>query len=464
MLRGEIDKVRILSDIGGLSVFQGKTTPPARLTPTTITETPLPEDKVSAFSPLAQPLAQPLEVALPAATPAKTYVSAVPTSISMEVVHSGPENDNPFMNPVSACLVGHFDREIEAHPKAKDALLKLAPEQQKQVRDLIGHESLRDASSPSPKYTSTKAVENLVGLLASGRLLAKDSQGSTTLDHLVQLQNEPLDAGFTSKRGVLFAELTANLNCAGETHQYTHGTCSPTSLEYLHVKKEPSDYARVMVGLLSEGGEVKFKGGETFERNCTGIKDDSSGRSNIDRVYQSSMMGHACQNRALYNNYDDSFYSLSHRKFRESGLFNTQSNHLMTQIFGKTTKVMEYDNNPKTFQADVKRALNLDQAVWVSLKWDPNPDARDSNHALAVEKWENGKVYLRNPHGEQEDGGTNGPSRSLQGDKGEIVLDQEVFFKHLNSAIRPERPFYHVWANRVRFFFGGEEGVKKGPN
>lgn len=411
-----------------------------------------------------QPWPQPEVVAEKKAPPSQPEEKPVGVPVPATLLMEGPAPESAETRQQSALagsLVQHFATSLQQNPKALAALEKWPHQQRAKLDDLIRDNSLERSFLHQGPHTPTKAMGLLPELIASGRLLDKDKTGKTTLDHLREIQEQPLEGNFQA--GVVVSELLANLHNPGEINQRNRGTCTVTTIEYFHASQQPSDYARLVKELVRSEGKAHFQTGQVCWTNPTGLGEDSSGRSSVDRIYQSSMMQAAYKGIALYNNHNDTFWTRGWtRQFRDSGLFSHQSGYLMEQVLGKPTQVMEYEGNRQRFEADMLRALNLGQTVFVAMAWHPDPQDRDSNHALAVEKIENGKVYLRNPWGDGEKGGDNGPPRELVDDKGRVVVSQDDFFAHLKGAIRPERNFFNVWANRIRYHLQGEAGILKG--
>lgn len=385
----------------------------------------------------------------------------VPSTLIMMEAPAPESHSKPQQSALIKSLVGHFNNKLAENPKAQDALNNWTPEQRAQLDGLMAHPSLESAFLHTGRHTPTKAMEVLPGLIASGRLLDKDKTGKTTLDHLCELQGQPMEHPLES--GVVTSELLANLANPGEINQRNRGTCTVTTIEYFHCAQQPSDYTRLVKELVQEDAKAHFQTGKVCWTNPTGLKDDHSQRSSVDRVYQSSMMQAAYDGRALYNNLNDSFWTIGWtRQWRDSGLSHEHSGYLLEQALGTKHQVMEYEGNQKRFEADILRAHNLGQQVFVAMRWSPDKDDIHANHALAIEKIEGDKVYLRNPWGDGETGGENGPPRELVGEHGQVVMSKSDFFDRLNGAIRPQRNFFNVWANRIRYHFGGEKAILKG--
>ncbi|MFN8606620.1 MAG: hypothetical protein U0931_03745 [Vulcanimicrobiota bacterium] len=386
----------------------------------------------------------------------------VPSTLMMLMESTPPEVDSkPQQSALSQSLVGHFHNKLAQNPKAQDVLKSWTPEQRAQLDGLLAHPCMEASFLHTGPHTPGKAMEVLPGLIASGRLLNQDRNGKTTLDHLCELQGQTLEHPL--ENGVVTCELLANLANPGEINQRNRGTCTVTTIEYFHCSQQPSDYTRLVKELVKQDAEAHFQSGKVCWTNPTGLKDDHSKRSSVDRVYQSSMMQAAYDGRALYNNLNDSFWTIGWtRQWRDSGLSHQHSGYLLEQALGCKHEVMEYQGNQKRFEADILRAHNLGQQVFVAMRWSPDKDDVHANHALAIEKIEGDKVYLRNPWGDGETGGDNGPPRQLVGEHGQVVMSKSDFFDRLNGAIRPQRNFFNVWANRIRYHFGGEKAILKG--
>lgn len=415
--------------------------------------TPAPVVRESPVENVPEPGSQP-SVQRAASTP-------VPATLMM-LENPAPEVDQkPQPSLLLKSLVGHFQGKLAENLKAQEALQSWNPEQRAQLDGLMTHPGMEAAFLHTGPHTPTKAMEALPGLIASGRLLSKDKTGKTTLDHLCQLQSQAMEEPLQS--GVVTSELLANLANPGEINQRNRGTCTVTTIEYFHCAQQPSDYIRLVKELVQKDAKAHFQGGKVCWTNPTGLKEDDSKRSSVDRVYQSSLMQAAYEGRALYNNFNDSFWTIGWtRQWRDSGLSHQHSGELLEQALGTKHEVMEYEGNQKRFEADILRAHNLGQQVFVAMRWSPDKDDVHANHALAIEKIEGDKVYLRNPWGDGESGGDNGPPRELTGEHGQVVMSKTDFFDRLNGAIRPQRNFVNVWANRIRYHFGGEKAILKG--
>ena len=457
----------VINPLSGL--FTPKLRPNGRLPfvqPSELQNVALPQESVSLLGTPAPVVTEKALVTqapepVKAAPAARLSSVAVPTSLMM-MENPAPEVESkPQQSSLIKSLIGHFNNKLAENPKAQDVLTSWTPEQRARLDQLIAHPSMEAAFLHTGKHTPSKAMEVLPGLIASGRLLDKDKTGKTTLDHLCELQGQEMELPLES--GVVTSELLANLANPGEINQRNRGTCTVTTIEYFHCSQQPSDYTRLVKELVKKDAEAHFQTGKVCWTNPTGVKADDSGRSSVDRVYQSSMMQAAYDGRALYNNHNDSFWTIGWtRQWRDSGLSHQYSGYLLDQTLGSKHEVMEYEGNQKRFEADILRAHNLGQTVFVAMRWSPDKDDKHANHALAIEKIAGDKVYLRNPWGDGETGGDNGPPRELVGEHGQVVMSKSDFFDRLNGAIRPQRNFINVWANRIRYHFGGEEAILKG--
>src|SRR5438445_82260 len=70
------------------------------------------------------------------------------------------------------------------------------------------------------------------------------------------------------------------------------------AMEYLLLTQDPGHFAEIVDGITSPGLTGKLHGGDTISLPEAAIKSDGSGRSDLDRLLQSSIM-----NRARMLNY-----------------------------------------------------------------------------------------------------------------------------------------------------------------
>lgn len=135
-------------------------------------------------------------------------------------------------------------------------------------------------------------------LLDSGRILAKDANGKTVLDHLQRLQAEVGDDKFKKE---ILTSLVAQLAKPEEISQGNYSICAQATVEYLHAKDDPADYARLVTDLVTRG-ETSTRGGARLFLNESGLQQDQSGRSATSRLFQSTLSDFANGESLDYDN------------------------------------------------------------------------------------------------------------------------------------------------------------------
>lgn len=342
-------------------------------------------------------------------------------------------------------------------------------------------------------------------LLDSQRLTLKNPQSGSVLEQLVRYQEGDVPPGFDKRQG--FADLTSVLAEPGKIKQADASACAQTTIEYIHARSYPADYARVMVDLLSKG-KTQLASGDNMALNPTGIPDDHRGRTSTSRVYQASLSDMAngdvlgydgrsgfhpkgqqkvveidnlsqldaagkpmhygvdqekmefvepsklypfrAVERIKIDGQERRVYADSLEFVKHGGLSENEALRALEAVTGQGMKVHRagevtgwgaldwmYSRNSKrkaleeTLQKDLQRGVPL----YVTLAWDATPQARDSFHALALEKIENGRVYLRNPWGDGDQGA--GDRRVENSKTGQVSLPLEEFHQRYSSHIGP---------------------------
>lgn len=100
--------------------------------------------------------------------------------------------------------------------------------------------------------------------LTESALLKRDLRGGRPLvDNLLALLgvNVHPDITITSQEQLLDDVITEILDPNGQVNQGEAGTCSPTSMQTLMIIVNPSEYARLQLGLLSKAGSAQLANG-----------------------------------------------------------------------------------------------------------------------------------------------------------------------------------------------------------
>jgi len=277
---------------------------------------------------------------------------------------------------------------------------------------------------------SQNVDSRLISMLRDGTVDKMDHTGATMVDNLHRLDNQQMAQGLTN-RGVM-DEVLETVHRPGVIHQDTKGSCTVTTLEYLHVKKDPADYVRVVGDLTSQGGETTLKNGERVLRNPTGLAPDGTSRSSIDRIYQSTMMDYG--GGGHYDNVVDGHVQLN-GKAGDSGLNYRGYNRVEEGVLGGQWKNVDFDNAApqarEAFEAQVAKVTAEGDQVPIAMRFANDPGDMHANHMLSVYKTDDEYVYLRNPWGKGDTGGKNGPPREVLDREGNIRMKKSDFYDRL---------------------------------
>lgn len=244
--------------------------------------------------------------------------------------------------------------------------------------------------------------EFMVKLLEQGKLGNKDSQGNSLLQNLHTMQNQQFAAGLDGKE--VFQSTCRNITNPDFIHQGNRGTCSVTTVEYIQAKNHPAEFTRIASGLTGEQGEVTMKNGDSIKRPEGLLKDDGSLRTSVDRLYQASMMQYAKGDKNIsYDNEKNRFTAKVLGSFRINageGINDKQLNKVLNAVLPYESVQIDYKGNIKKAEEELSGALSWGKPVPVCLKW----DGKEGKHEVALEKMDEEFVYVRNPHGNLDDG------------------------------------------------------------
>lgn len=370
---------------------------------------------------------------------------------------------NPFNGGIGGLLGGlrpprpltseQWQTALRGNARANQAYQRMTPEQRAQVDRLA-------MNNPSQ---NGQANPDVMALLSNGTMAARDRQGQTTLQHLTTFSNQRTAQGLNREQGL--RELMHTLADPGTIAQRNRGTCSPTSIEYSHARRQPADFARTMTGLFSESGQVRLANGETMTRNASGVAADDSNRSSIDRVYQSTMMDFG-NGTADYNNATDTHSvrrgvrpTASGSYTSGSGLADVDAARARSAVFGEAHTATGLSTNGGisgirrfTTDRDLQRELREGRQPQISMSWNPNPNAQHSSHAVVIERMDDNYVYLRNPWGNGDTGGNDGPPRTVvDAQRGIVRMTKDDFYARIQGTVtrQDDRSFVGRWYDRI---------------
>lgn len=366
---------------------------------------------------------------------------------------------------------GEIMQRINGDAKTKDAFDKLSPEEQTAFMK-VARDSYLNGMEIGGKQIKGGVDPSLLSIMEQGKLNQKDSTGQTLLHNLDAMANQKFAEGLDGNK--IFRETTADIADPDRIKQGYKGTCTVTCLQYLNAKQNPAEYARIMAGLTGEKGEVKLRNGDTMKRDEGLIEQDYSGRTDVERIYQGSMMEYG--NGLLQNYYNDKDTSYKvHQKVKvidgpdgkkhivNDGAFETEFapglsdqnlSRPLNGVLPYDTEMKSYDqkNSPASQQKtekELQQALQSGKTVVVSLDWGKNASGGTAGHELVVEKIEGEFVYIRNPWGDGDQGGKADTTKNLperivtkgdgkSGSGGHIKISKKEFYERLNNYHLPK--------------------------
>lgn len=280
---------------------------------------------------------------------------------------------------------------------------------------------------------SQNVDQRLIRMLRDGTVDRVDDAGATVVDNLSRLDNQNMASGLTNRE--IMNEVMETVNRPGVIHQDTKGSCTVTTIEYLHAKKDPSHFIKTVADLTGESGETTLKNGERVLRNPTGLKADGTTRSNIDRIYQSTMMDYG--GGGHYDNLVDGHIRLDGSN-GGSGLWSNGYNRVEEGVLGGTWRNRSFDlsDGPaarEAFERNLAEVTARGDQVPISMKFAADPKDMHSNHMLSVHKMDDEFVYLRNPWGKGDKGGSGGPPRQMLDNEGNFRMKKSDFYDRLNG-------------------------------
>jgi hypothetical protein len=214
-----------------------------------------------------------------------------------------------------------------------------------------------------------------------------------------------------------------------------HGTCGAGTMEYAMLRLDPAEFVRLVDGITREGAQVKLRSGRTIRMPANAVARDESGRVDLDRLFQSTLMNHATAMSWVFDydnpNDNDSFWSAFMGDSRVPlGNFTSLLGDVFGQSFNTVSTVLR---SGESVAAEVAAAASRGEKVPVILKFGAG------YHWLLIEKIEPGAggkpgaVLLRNPWG-RDAGGTSPTRTALPEGKGRIRMQYADFAGALFGA------------------------------
>lgn len=284
----------------------------------------------------------------------------------------------------------------------------------------------------------------LTRLSAAGRLEVRDSQGKTLLSNLQTLASTRVPAGAPYSGKDLVRQVLDHLTDSSVINQSNRNTCGPTTVQYVLLRTQPSEYVRIVLGLAADR-PLKLQGGSTLSPVKDAIARDDSDRDDVERLMQSAFQNHGFELRGSYSNRTDSFtYDRPEgawgkvfggltdrandlvREIGNQGIAEGKIKDLYEDVLGKKARLIgDWPGGililPERLRAgvfdEVQKAVKAGKQVPVDIVLQDLQDAPGSqvenvidqgalsyfdkmkSHQILVTRIEGGRVYYRNPWG-----------------------------------------------------------------
>ena len=337
--------------------------------------------------------------------------------------------DSPFPQPglpKPPLQYGQIMGQISSDPRYAKAWSQLSNDDRKALVSLL-----------HGTQTNGELDPQFLKLVASGKLLAQDGRGGTVLDHLHQIAQQELAPGLDRKE--ILTQLAGLLNDPDSFNQDRQGTCTVTTIGRIQLQENPADFARMIAGLTSREGSVELANGDRVDRHQGSLSDNRSQRTILERLYQDALME--------YGNGAEVDYDVAEDRHSTggSGLGSKGIARVAGAVLGRGVPFTVLENGAKpgglfhtVFEAELEKYQENGQEMLVGL----NPWS-SGGHMLSVTEIRDGYVYLSNPWGDGDQGGSNPPREAVPGeDGGRIRMKLEDFLARLMIFQPREIPDY----------------------
>lgn len=276
-------------------------------------------------------------------------------------------------------------------------------------------------------------VQRSIGSEKENVLLTRDSAGSSFIELLTTLGSQPFHPVLHPERSDAIEGLITHLAFPGRLRQGPYGVCG-TCFVYLFYRDHPAETLRLVTGLFSEPGTVKFRNGEELERSRFGEQAERTPpRTRGEGLFQSALMDYADGAAQDYCHVCDTHFDNKNGLISDSGLSIKQAQSIATAFYGE--KFVSWNSSEK--QSTLMRCaeLAIPAPTEVLLSWrvatsssrvnierhylqDKNikehsqqghhyrqqgdgtkVPTRQRNHFVLVTDINDNRVFYRNPHG-----------------------------------------------------------------
>jgi len=300
-----------------------------------------------------------------------------------------------------------------------------------------------DTTSPKGQ----DALQNLMSRDVNGQpALTSRGYGSTgtLLEQLDRAASTPLDSRMTGTTKERFTENL--LNEVSDPNYYidqsNRDTCTVTSMSHNLASKNPAEYARIATDLATTG-QSKLANGDTISAPSDAFAQDTSTRSDSERLMQSALMNYARPGKGYSNLPQPGQFSDG-----QTGLVYDQQERVLEGLHNRNYTHYTGSFNFKDDKQDIlektqSQLKNGQGPVHTRLSW------QGGGHAVEVTDVRDGRVYFRNPWGGDQPGintdvGPNGTTqtnpnvRTDDARNGIQSMTIEEYKKHVNGVIIPD--------------------------
>jgi hypothetical protein len=318
-----------------------------------------------------------------------------------------------------------------------------APECAANLQTLLGQVAELRQEGEIPSQSMLQALNDRLGELdRSGKLQAKDANGTTLAQHLSTIMATPPAAGLQTGLGPALRGHVARaiLDNIAEPHLINQrgSTCAAKAFEYMKASQDPAGYA-AMVGKLAAGHDAPALAGLTVTLDQTALaaeKTDNS-RNLASRLFQSSVNHTFATNffgRQTYANADADMVN-------GRGLENDEAGKAAQALLGGHWTEQEGAPDLTTLRLPIMAGVG-----WHMSAEEITDDDPSNGHAIVITKVANGRAYFvdageRGSKGQhiQANGRDYGPPRDGEGDS---VYSMPVhdLQKLVNYYVAPKAP------------------------
>jgi hypothetical protein len=358
----------------------------------------------------------------------------------------------------------NFEQELQHNPQALNNYQQLSEEEREtlaSVNNSVNNAAAENAmqfqnSDPyqmNPAAPQAGAVDPRVAyLLESGQLNGQtDREGNTLINNLAAMSEQEFPPELNQNH--IMNQTLEHITNPTAIHQGNRGSCATAVAQYQLAATSPADYVNVVSGLTSAGGNVsEAYGGGDIARGNDLLYQDGSGRDDVSRIFQASMLDYGHGDMRYSNELDVAYsptdlFDTPAQTGLNYALYDDMSNSILPDQL--TVRTPQEAGSYDMVHSEISNALDADCPVPVSLNWSQDENNMHSRHKLLVTHMDDEHVYLYNPWGPAENGSQPGdalPERELVdvtgdgiGDSGYVRMPVATFDENLVA--------YHVPAD-----------------